>query len=369
MFGLINDLFEKTEIRKVVMKKLLIISVFFIVLVMLGLYTKQLFNQQGKSDTELIDFAIADTNSVDKIIISDAFANTMELIRKGKRWFAADGSCVTQENIQFILEAFKNIEFKGYLPDNSQDQFTKIMSSQHVKVSIYQEGDWTKTWYIGPASQDHYGQIMLLDSKEYGKSSLPVMMKIKGVNGIIEPRFFADQRKWRCTQIFALPIDRIAKVNVQFFDDPTLSFSVTKKGNFMQVYQQGRMLKDVAPSMIFRYLQNFKKVHFNLVNFELNDKQVDSLKRSMPFAKMTVRETNGFSTKLRMFRIKSDENQTNEFGEIVNMDMNLFWCELPSGELVKCQYYVFNPLLLGHVYFPLDLTKRKNAKQTGFVQK
>ncbi len=346
------------------MKKLFIISTLLIVIAILGFFTKQLFEQKGKSDTELIDFAIADTSSVDRIIIADAFSNTMELIRKDKRWVAADGSCVTLENVQFILDAFKNIEFKGYLSDNSQEHFTRIMSSQHVKVSIYQNGDWTKTWYIGPASQDHYGQIMLLDSKEYGKSSLPVMMKIKGLNGIIEPRFFADQRKWRCTQIFALPIERIANVHVQFLDDPTLSFTVSKKGNFMQVYQQDRKLKNVPPSMIFRYLQNFKKIHFNLVNFELNDRQVDSLKRSMPFAKMTDRETNGFITKLRMFRIKSQENQTNEFGEIVNMDMNLFWCELPSGELVKCQYYVFNPLLMGHVYFPMDLTKRKTGNQT-----
>jgi len=34
------------------------------------------------------------------------------------------------------------------------------------------------------------------------------------------------------------------------------------------------------------------------------------------------------------------------------MDMNKFWCQLPSGELVKCQYFTFNPLILGHVYFP-----------------
>jgi hypothetical protein len=40
--------------------------------------------------------------------------------------------------------------------------------------------------------------------------------------------------------------------------------------------------------------------------------------------------------------------------------MNSFWCILPNGQLVKCQYFVFNPLLLGHVYFPaMDLKKTK----------
>jgi len=26
---------------------------------------------------------------------------------------------------------------------------------------------------------------------------------------------------------------------------------------------------------------------------------------------------------------------------------------IPSGQLVKCQYFVFNPLLMGHLYFGL----------------
>jgi len=55
---------------------------------------------------------------------------------------------------------------------------------------------------------------------------------------------------------------------------------------------------------------------------------------------------------LKMFRIKSKEEQRNEFGDLVNMDMNSFWCQLPDGELVRCQYFVFNPLILGHVFFP-----------------
>jgi hypothetical protein len=81
----------------------------------------------------------------------------------------------------------------------------------------------------------------------------------------------------------------------------------------------------------------------------------------VPFATLTLKETSGKTTKLRMFRIKSPEFQTNEFGDVVDTDMNKFWCELPNGQMVKCQYFVFNPLIMGHVYFPMDLSKRKTA--------
>lgn len=337
------------------MKKVIILIVSLLVIGLLSWYTMTLFETKGKSDTELIEFSIADTASVNKVIITDPFSNKIELLREGKTWTDENGDCITQQSAQFILDALKNIEFKGYLADNSHKQFTNLMASQHTKVEIFQDGEWTKTWYIGPPAQDHYGQIMLLETAEEGKSGFPVMMKIKGVNGIIEPRFFADKRKWMCTNIFAVTIDKIKKVEVKFYDEPIRSFTVTKNGNDFAVYQQSRKLQNIDTSMVFRYLQNYKKIHFELANYELNQKQVDSLKRTKPFASLTLSETSGKVSKLRLFRIKTNEPQVNEFGEVVSTDINKFWCELPNGDIVKCQYFVFNPLLLGHIYFPMNM--------------
>jgi hypothetical protein len=337
-------------------KKIILLGGAVLLIAILTFVTLRLMKQSGRSITELIEFNIADTSTVDKIIITDPFSNKIELVRTAGKWTDSEGTCVTQENVHFILEAFKSIEFKGYLTDNSQQKFINLMSGQHTKVEIHQNGEWLKTWYIGPSSSDHYGQIMLLDDARLGKSDIPVMMKLKGTHGIIEPRFFADKRKWMCTNIFALTLDKISRIDLKFNDEPQRSFTVTKKGQKLDVYQQGRKLPRVDTVMIYRYLQNYKKVHFELANFELNAQQIDSLKRSTPFAVMTVDEVSGKSTKLRMFRIKSDLEQRNEFGAIVKMDMNKFWCELPNGELVKCQYFVFNELLLGHVYFPFDMS-------------
>ena len=337
-------------------KKIILLILSIAVIAGLAYYALNLNKTSGKSISELIEFNVEDTSTVDKIIITDSFGQKMEVIRNGQTWTDVNGGCITQTNVHFILEALKNIEFKGYLPDNSHKQFINLMSAQSTKVEIFQDGDWIKTWFIGPAAQDHYGQIMLLEDSELGKSDIPVMMKIKGLQGIIEPRFFADARKWMCTNIFSLTVDKISKVDVKFYDEPSRSFTVTKNKNKMGVYQQGKKLSQLDTAMVYRYLQNYKKIHFDLPNYELNDKQIDSLKKSQPFATITVNEVSGKSNKLRLFRIKSEFEQRNEFGNTVNVDMNKFWCELPNGQLVKCQYFVFNPLLLGHVYFPMDMS-------------
>jgi hypothetical protein len=341
------------------MRKLIVLIAFLILVITLGFYAKSLVENQGKSDTELIEFALKDTSSVDKIIISDAYSNTIELVRSEKKWTDASGECVTQENVHFILDALKNIEFKAYLAKEAQANFNKKLVTQHTKVEIFQNGEWVKTWYIGPPSQDHYGQIMLLDSKEAGKSDIPVMMSIRGVKGIIEPRFFADKRSWKCTNIFAVPLDKIAKVDVKIMTDPRLSFSVTKVGSILSVFQAGKKLENADNSMTFRYLQNYKKIHYDLANFELSKRQVDSVKHTKPFSTISLYETTGKKTHLRLFTLKSNETSKNEYGEVLNIDLNKFWCELPNGELVKCQYFVFDPLLKGHLYFPFDLKGSK----------
>ena len=116
--------------------------------------------------------------------------------------------------------------------------------------------------------------------------------------------------------------------------------------------QNGKELASADTANIYRYLQNYKKIHFDLANFVLSPKQCDSLKNTAPFCELILKERQGKKSHLKFYRIMTEEQQRNEFGEVVNMDMNKFWCELSDGTLVKCQYHVFNPLIFGHIYFP-----------------
>ena len=332
-------------------KKSILLVLSIIILAFLAFMATNLVRNSGKSDTELLDFSIADTASIDKIVITDINMNKFEAIRKDGSWVDKNGDCIVQEPLQIMLETFKKIEFKGYVPENSRKTITKRMTSTHTKVEIFQNGEWTKTWYVGFSTQDHYGTYMLLETNQE-KSDLPVIMKIKGFNGIIEPRFFADPRRWKCTQIFTLERDQIASVNVKFNDHPERSFSVRKEGTDYTVKQQGKLLAAVDTNMIIRYLNNYKKIHFEFVNYDLTKKQVDSVKHSKPFCVLNVTEVNGQSTTLKMYRIKGNGDITvDDFGDSVEYDANRFWCLLPNGDLVKCQYFVFNPLIMGNIYF------------------
>ena len=337
------------------MKKTLVLLSSLLILIGLGIFATRLLSKKGKSDEKIADFnfEIKDTSSIDAITITEPSGQKIALVRNGKKWEPQDGGCVQQHLVTNVLDAAFNIRFKGYVPERAVPNVMKTMATIGTQVDFYSEGDRIKTWYIGTSTPDHYGTYMLVDTEESGKSDLPVIMEIKGVKGIIGPRFFADPRRWSCTEIFHLEIAQIQKVAVQFSEKKQRNFTVTKSGGKFSVTNNGNKLNYIDTNMVFRYLHNYKKIHFDVPNFDLSKKQVDSVKRSQPFCTLTVTKTTGKPMRLRMFRAKSETgNETiDDFGEKVTHDVNRFWCELPNGTLVKCQYFVFNPLIMGHIYF------------------
>ena len=66
------------------MKKIIILILALGLIGFLAWYTFGLMKNEGKSDKELIEYSIEDTLTVDKIIITDAFSNSIEVIRNGK---------------------------------------------------------------------------------------------------------------------------------------------------------------------------------------------------------------------------------------------------------------------------------------------
>lgn len=345
-------------------KKILILVASLAVIIALIFVVLNLNANKGKSDTELFSFQIEDTASVDKLIITDPQLNKVVVVRGENGWTLEDGSCIIQENIHNALYTLKNVEFKGYLPENARKHQIKLLSTSAKTVEIFQNGEWTKTWYIGTSTQDHYGQVMLLDSREDGKSDLPVLMKVRNVNGIIEPNFSSEKRQWTCTKIFSLEIRDIKKVEMTTSEDPGRSFSVEQNNFKFKITQAGKPIAFSDTMAVLRYLSAYKKVNYEMPNYILSEKQIDSMKQTRPFATLRITETKGKSHFLKMYRMASAENFDTEYGEIINHDMNSFWCVLPRGEVVKCQYFVFDPLLRGDLFFPFDVSLfRKRAAE------
>ncbi len=342
------------------MKKKIALLVGVLVLIALGWYTVVLMKGKGHSDDkfEREQFAIQDTAQIDRIVIRESNGMEFEVYRQGKTWVSAKGQCIQVLLVNNILDAAYNIHFKGYVPENAKQTVTNRMASTGTTVQFYVNGEWNKTWYLGSSTPDHMGTYAMLESDEFGKSEEPVIVELENMVGILGPRFFAEPRKWACTGVFAYEINEIASVDVKFPGVAQRNFKVEAKGANFSVFHDGKKVNGLNDGLVTKYLSSFKKVNFELPNYELTDRQVDSLKASTPFCIMSVKSKRGTSETVKMFRRKSDNTDGGEnvgnFGEdFGNYDINRFWCQLPNGDIVKCQYFVFDKLTRGDIYFGL----------------
>jgi hypothetical protein len=116
-------------------KRAVILLLLVAVLGGLTWFALRLTDAQGGSDTRAFNFKIEDTTSISKITITDAFGQKFTLVKKDNTWTDSKGACISQANVSLILDAFNKIEFKGYLPKNSEKRFTELMATSYIKTA------------------------------------------------------------------------------------------------------------------------------------------------------------------------------------------------------------------------------------------
>src|SRR5690554_6982237 len=213
------------------MKKLIVIVVGIGLIIGLSIFAMNLKTGTKATDISLIAFAIEDTAAVDKIEIYDSYQDQLFTVTRNKDgvWEGPDGMCVQQGIVQMMLETMHKVTLKGYVPNAAMENMKKLLMAQHKEVKIYQDGKWVKTWYVGHSTQDHMGTHMLLETPSM-KSDNPVIMGMKGFYGILEPRFFADPRKFECTHLFSFQRSELKKVEVINRVTPENSFTIDIQG-------------------------------------------------------------------------------------------------------------------------------------------
>lgn len=325
------------------MKKLLFIVLGCSLVAILAYFALRSKDNSKTSDRKLIEFAVSDTASVDKIVMTDRFKNTtFTLVRKDEGWVDVDGRCVQQAMVQTILKTFHKITFKGYLSENAIGPITQKMTASHISVEIFQNGEWTKTWFLGPSTPDHYGQYMLLDTKKDGKSDLPVIMEMKGHNGFLDPRFPVDQRQWSCSELISLKRDQLKKVVLTSAVAPDLNYTIEQNSGNLTITDGVTPIENIDTTNLIFFMNAFENIHFNQENFSLTKIQEDSIRKSTPLFELTV-ESNSGKIHLPLHQFSTEE--------VEELEMDYLWTFTEDGRMVRMQESVIGPLIFGKKVF------------------
>lgn len=330
------------------MKKIIIIVLGIGLIVGLSIMAINLKSSSKATDVSLIAFAIEDTAKVDKIEIYDSYMDMGYTLTRNKEgvWVGPNQECIQQSIPKMMLETFNKITLRGYVAKGAMKNMKRLLMSQHKEVKIYQNGKWVKTWYVGHSTHDHMGTYMLLKTPKM-HSDNPVIMGMKGFYGILGPRFFADARKFECTDLFSFKRSEIKSVEVINRVKPEDSYKlIVNNGNY-DVSSNGQPIHNINKDNLTFYLNGFENIHFNQPNYTLTEHQIDSIKAAVPDYELDIKgSVDAYHLKLYR-RPDPDENQK----DTLIYDDNYLWGVKADGELVRMQFYSVGPLIEGKTIF------------------
>ena len=343
--------------------KTLIIVIVVGVLAYLAYTLNQGQDNSKLSDVALSDFAVKDTSTIDKLILTDTEGNDgITLVRSGKGWQSADGECVQQHLVITILQTIKHVKVKSLVPKDAIQNVNKNLTAHHKKVEIYQNGTLLKTWYVGGPTADHYGTYMLLKDPEKGKSPEPFIMHMPNEHGSLQSRFITNPLEFQCTGIFNYDPLNVKSIDVKIPATPELNFRIVANDeNSFSLFNNQNAVADFDTTLVRSYIVYYKKIHFESHNSILNSKGVDSLLATQPYYTIEVTTKSGDKNFVKTFKKGFTLVRYDLEGNLLEYDQDRLWVLTREGVLVVGQYHVFDKLFRDINYF-----KKSNRNSVTF---
>jgi len=307
---------------------------------------KQKFRVEEKKGTlkVLRDFAVKDTASVDKIFLADKQNATILLERKDNYWTVNGKYRARRDFIDLLLETIHRVEVAEPVVETKTENVLRRISSDGVKVEIYQNGKLAKTYYVGGVDQGNTGTYMLLEG-----SSQPFVTHIPGFSGFLTTRYNTSIYEWRDRVVFRYNYSDIAAVSLEYPSQNFQSFRCEKHGdNHFKLFS----LPDMQSIPIFdtlavkSFMSRFKFVGFEAyLDNTIPKHRRDSVLNTDMLCKYTVEDKNGNTRVLKAYHRPNILDQFDDEGELYPYDVERLYGFINNDEdMILLQYYIIDPL-------------------------
>ncbi len=337
------------------MKKNKILILLLLVLAVVAAY--YYFNSKsgtiGEQEGAKSDFAIADTTSIDKIFIADAQGKTVTLTKINKVWMVDNKYVARPDNIRLLIKTFGRIAVKSPVPKAAFNNIVKSIATGAIKVEIYQGKDLpSKTYYVGGATLDHKGTYMLLETDGV-KSTVPFIMHIPGFYGYLTTRFFTEPKQWRDAVVFKYSPQEIKSIEVNYFETPEESFTITNSDNKFTLTNVGstKIIKNVDNTLLNEYVSRYQKIYYEMIDEESSKEKIDSTIASPPYFSIEVKDFKGGSNKIVGYHMPNFRKILDKDGNEFLFDVDRMYGYLNNELFTYIQFATFDQLRLPKTYF------------------
>jgi len=254
------------------MKKNLLYLLIAAVLGAAALWTLNRNKHKSTIDKLDLNFAIPDTASISKIVISGP-GKSHELERKVEGfWLINNKHKVAPYLMALLLTTIRNVEMQRPLGANEAQTVEEDMKVRSKKVDIFVKGELYKTYLVGDDAQGNLGTYFKFEEGD------PYVCHLRGFTGFLSPRFNVVENEWRDKILFSSTPQTLQSVEIKYFASPIDNFKVAFKGKYFSIEGSPRFDTSAAAGFIL----GFKKIYLERYLAGFNKRTNDSLLAKIP---------------------------------------------------------------------------------------
>lgn len=299
------------------------------------------------------NFATKDTASIVKIYMADKNGKALTFERSTDGWSLNEKAKAHRLNMEMLLTTLKRLEVKFPVSQKAHNNVVKVMAGNSIKVEVYQNDHYinigslhlfpyvnkSKVFYVGNATQDNQGTVMLLEGAER-----PYVVTLPGFRGFVAARFTTNPKDWMSHEVFNIPYNRIAEVSVESPEHPSKSYQIRKmeKGYEIMSLVNRQILPVYDTVALYTFLDAFKNINYESLLDDMQETKIDSIIHAQPVFIIKVKETNGKEHEIKTFKMKGmHDEELHGFEAEYDYDRMYGW---HNNQMLMIQYFVFDKI-------------------------
>lgn len=334
------------------MKKNLIYLVTFIIL--LGVAGWLLSENTGSSTLEgpqNYSFAVKDTASITKIVLSDKTPARTVLSRDSRGWMVDGEFPARNDAMDIILETLYRMEMRNFATERLKPTVLKNLDVFGKRVEIYTNGKLLKTIIVGLPTHDEMGTWMMIEGAD-----APYAVHIPGFNGFLSSRFFTETYLWKRRDLVRMNPRNIKEVEVIYPDSLEASYTLrvfSPDSIYLLRASDGAVMKDVSLVKARMFLNAFKNLSYEgeIIPSDPIFARRDSLLASTPVFDFKVKDIDGKQVSFKGFKIKAQAQTIDPMDPKTFYDPDRLHGFINDDRMVLLQYYGLRKVIQPLAYF------------------
>ena len=191
---------------------------------------------------------------------------------------------------------------------------------------------------------------------------MPYIVHIPGFRGCISPRFYIDPYLWRSHSIVSLPVQKIARVELEIPSMPTESFAVVREGEgfTFNLLNPPTKVEGFDTARVAQLLSSFVNLNFDEYAKVVPKVELDTTFSREPRTILRITDTEGETRELKTYIKYSNPDDLRAMPDTTMyqvFDLDRLYAVLDGKDTVLIQYYTFDNILQPASFF---LGREKN---------